>query len=314
MGCSGHDARCRDRVRVRRRRGQCRARCAAARRREPRSHRDGRDRGGAGRRHGGCQVRDRAGTATTAIDGTVHGHDRRRRAALRASCHWPGSSSCIRWQPEPAQAARANITPVTELAVARLAGDTPSAYYAAFNAASASSLTDAAAQAAATAAVDTLKSGGVDFSARRQRPERPAGRRNGAVVGDAYDQRLDALKVALAASAVTLPQLSQAVAARLAGGVVGQQDRHRFAAAPSCCSRRPHPTVRRCAAGGIGSSSTPTAAQRPPQESSRSTRRRSLWSTPSAARSRSLRRRPAPTPMRMAAKFSSTRRASGSPA
>jgi len=109
-------------------------------------------------------------------------------------------------------APRANITPVTELAVARHAGELPAAYYAAFDGARAAALTDAAVQAAATATVDTLKAGGVDFNLGVNVLNGPLVAKNGAVVGDAYDQRLDALKAAIAAAGVTLAELSQAVA------------------------------------------------------------------------------------------------------
>ena len=109
-------------------------------------------------------------------------------------------------------AARANLTPVTELATARLAGDLPSTYYAAFDTAAAVALTDAAAQAAAAAVVDTLKPGGVDFGAGANMLTGPLLASHGAVAGDAYDQRLDTLKTAMASAAVTLPELTQAVA------------------------------------------------------------------------------------------------------
>ena len=110
------------------------------------------------------------------------------------------------------QSARANLTPVSELTVARLAAALPATYYAAFDAAAAAALTDAVAQAAASAVIETLKPGGVDFSATANVLNGALVAANGTVVGDAYDQGLDALQSKLTASGTTQAQLTQAVA------------------------------------------------------------------------------------------------------
>ena len=102
--------------------------------------------------------------------------------------------------------ARADITPVTELVVARLAGDLPATYYAGFNATAAAALTPASAQSAATAVVDTLKTGGVDLSTA------------GDVLtgtlapGGAYATGLTALQTSLTATGTTLATLTQSTA------------------------------------------------------------------------------------------------------
>ena len=108
--------------------------------------------------------------------------------------------------------ARANVTPVTELAVARFAGDLPATAYAGFGAANASTLIDAAAQGAATAVVETLKAGGVDFGAGANVLTGALAASHGAVAGDANDQRLDALGATMATRGVTLAALAQGVA------------------------------------------------------------------------------------------------------
>ncbi|MEO8835852.1 MAG: hypothetical protein ABI364_03845 [Caldimonas sp.] len=111
------------------------------------------------------------------------------------------------------QSARADLTPVTELVVARLAGDVPSAYYAAFGGAGAASPTSTAAQAATLSAIDTLRTGGVDFSALGVGVlTGPLVAANGSIAGDGYDQRLDALGRAITATGVTIAQLAQAFA------------------------------------------------------------------------------------------------------
>ena len=102
------------------------------------------------------------------------------------------------------QSARANITPVTELVVARLAAASPATYYSAFT--GAAGPTDAAAQAALTAVVEMLKPAGTDFG-------NGANALSGALVaGDAQDQKLDALQVRLTANALSLAEFAAAVA------------------------------------------------------------------------------------------------------
>ena len=117
--------------------------------------------------------------------------------------------------------ARANLTPVSELTVARFAAVSPPTYYAAFDATAAAALTDAGAQAAASAAIDTLKPSGIDFSGGANVLNGALVAANGTALGDAYDQRLDALKLKLTASGVTLAQLAQAVALATPGAAAG---------------------------------------------------------------------------------------------
>ncbi len=102
--------------------------------------------------------------------------------------------------------ARADITPVTELVVARLAGDLPATYYAGFNAAAAAALTPANAQSAATAVVDTLKTGGVDLSAAGDVLTGTL------ATGGAYATGLTALQTSLTATGTTLATLTQSTA------------------------------------------------------------------------------------------------------
>ena len=100
--------------------------------------------------------------------------------------------------------ARANLTPVSELVLARLSGQDPAAYYAAFDA-------NAALDAAkVTAAVDgvtaALKGGGVDLTGI----DVLAGAlvaANGANAGNAFGQALDTLQAKLATAGTTLAEL-----------------------------------------------------------------------------------------------------------
>ena len=102
--------------------------------------------------------------------------------------------------------ARANLTPVTELVVARVAGDLPANYYAGFSAGASAALTPAAAQSASTAVVDTLKAGGVDLTASGDLLVGPL------PASGAYATGLAALQTALTASGTTLAALTQAIA------------------------------------------------------------------------------------------------------
>lgn len=106
--------------------------------------------------------------------------------------------------------ATANLTPATELVVARLAGSMPAAYFDAFGAAPAAALTPDAAQAAVASVEQTLQEGGVDFSAAGDLLTGPIVAAGG---GNAHDQALGALSSRLAASGSTLAQVAAAVAA-----------------------------------------------------------------------------------------------------
>ena len=91
-------------------------------------------------------------------------------------------------------AARANITPVSELVMASLSGGTPSSYFDAFDATAAGALTAAKADAAVAAVVTTLKAGGVDLTDTGNVLTATLVADNGSTAGNAFDQVLDALK------------------------------------------------------------------------------------------------------------------------
>ena len=100
--------------------------------------------------------------------------------------------------------ARANLTPVSELVLARLAGQSPAAYYGAFDANAA--LDAAKVTAAVDGVIAALKSGGVDLTGI----DVLAGAlvaANGSTAGNAFDQALDSLKAKLAAAGTTLAEL-----------------------------------------------------------------------------------------------------------
>ena len=94
-------------------------------------------------------------------------------------------------------AARANITPVSELVMASLSGGTPSSYFDAFDATAAGALTAAKADAAVAAVVTTLKAGGVDLTDTGNVLTATLVAANGSTAGNAFDQVLDALKTKL---------------------------------------------------------------------------------------------------------------------
>jgi hypothetical protein len=104
--------------------------------------------------------------------------------------------------------AQANLTPVTELVVARLAGSGASAYFSSFG----GSVSAAEVQAAVDAVVATLKDGGLDLTAAGNPLSGTLVAASGSTAGDAYDQALDTLKTRLAANGSTLAALADTVA------------------------------------------------------------------------------------------------------
>jgi hypothetical protein len=112
--------------------------------------------------------------------------------------------------------ARANLTPATQLIVARLAAADPAGYYTAFGSASAAALTAAVVTAAQTAVVDTLRAGGVDFGAVADLVAGTLRAQNGGTTGNAYDQLLDALNARFAATGTTLAAITTAVVSQAA--------------------------------------------------------------------------------------------------
>lgn len=107
----------------------------------------------------------------------------------------------------------ANITPVTQLIVARLAGGDPAAYFAAFDATAATGVTSAKVAAAQTSVVATLKAAGQDLSGLGDLLTGSLVPAAGGSAGNAYDKALDALKAALTAGGITLADLSKTVIA-----------------------------------------------------------------------------------------------------
>lgn len=101
----------------------------------------------------------------------------------------------------------ANITPVTEMVVARFAGQPPTDYYAAFDADLASTATTAAVQLAVTATLDVLNAAGLDTAAIGHPITSALVASSAASTGDSHDQVLDALGAKIAAAELTLADL-----------------------------------------------------------------------------------------------------------
>ena len=108
--------------------------------------------------------------------------------------------------------ATANVSPVTNLIVANLAGADPVGFYTAFNATTAATVTPAAITSANSAVVSTLKAGGIDLSSVGDLITAALVPATGTTAGNAYDKALDALKTTLAASGTSLSSLTQTVA------------------------------------------------------------------------------------------------------
>ena len=104
--------------------------------------------------------------------------------------------------------ARANLTPASQLVLARLSGGDPAALYAGFDATAAAALDTSAVQTAATAVVQVLRDAGVDFSTVGDLFTAPLVAANGSTAGNAFDQALDLLRTRLAASNTTLAALA----------------------------------------------------------------------------------------------------------
>ncbi len=109
--------------------------------------------------------------------------------------------------------ARANITPVSELIMARLAGGDPASFFTSFDGSAANTVIEANVQAAVDAIIETLKSAGIDFSGIGDVLTGELVAATGAGgQGNAFDQVLDALGAALSSSGTTLAQLTETVA------------------------------------------------------------------------------------------------------
>lgn len=105
----------------------------------------------------------------------------------------------------------ANITPLTQLLVASLAGAEPAAFFDGFSASTASSVTDSAINTAQTAVLNTLSEAGIDVSGLSA-----TSLVSGALVpgstANAYDVALEALGAKLESSGTTLALLTTTVA------------------------------------------------------------------------------------------------------
>lgn len=103
-----------------------------------------------------------------------------------------------------------NITPLTELVVAKLAAGAPSELFTTFDAAAQAKLTTSGVNAA-LGAVTTALQGAVDLAGINPIKD-PLVAANGSTTGDALDQKLDALQAVLGAAQTTLAELTTAVA------------------------------------------------------------------------------------------------------
>ena len=163
------------------------------------------------------------GTATTAADGTY------------TITLTTGSLPCVLKVTTPTGAlysvatgtgttVKANITPFTQLIVANLLGSDPAAFFTAFTAANATTLSATAVAAAQVKVVDILKSNGIDASTVGDLLAGSLVAASGSVTGNAMDKLLDSLSTKLAASSVTLADLTvsvqQATATATPTGVV----------------------------------------------------------------------------------------------
>ena len=115
--------------------------------------------------------------------------------------------------------ATANITPLTQLVVASLAGADPAALFASFGSSNAAAVTSTTVASAQAAVVKTMASAGVDIGALGDLVTGPLTAATATASGNAYDAALDALQAKLAATidsdghAMTLATLTEAVAA-----------------------------------------------------------------------------------------------------
>lgn len=106
----------------------------------------------------------------------------------------------------------ANITPLTELLVAQLAGQDPAAFATAVDASKLALVTPANVAAAQTAVVATLTAAGVDTAAVGNFVSGTLVAAVGGTGGNAYDQVLDALATTLTSAGTTLATLTTTVA------------------------------------------------------------------------------------------------------
>ncbi|HSM21337.1 MAG TPA: hypothetical protein VK876_03910 [Rubrivivax sp.] len=108
--------------------------------------------------------------------------------------------------------ATANITPVSELVVAQLGGQSPADFFATFDAAAAGALGAAAVQQAVDHVVEVVKAAGIDLSGVGHVLSAPLVAAAEGNPGNDFDQKLDALMVQLEASGTSLASVATSVA------------------------------------------------------------------------------------------------------
>lgn len=152
-----------------------------------------------------------SGTTTTNADGTysisITG------AALPCVLHVTGGGTELYSLAEAgsASAVHANITPLSQLIAAQVAGGDPAALFANFDASAQTRLT-ASNVAAAITSVTAALSGAIDLTGVDPLKDTLVAASAG-TTGNALDQKLDALKAALAAAGVTLADVTTALVA-----------------------------------------------------------------------------------------------------
>lgn len=151
------------------------------------------------------------GTATTIADGsytvTISG------GSLPCVMHVTAGSTELYSLAEggSGNAVRANITPLSQLVAAQVAGADPATLFANFDASAQTRLT-AANVATAIAAVTSALSGTIDLTGIDPLKDSLVAA-NGGTAGNTLDQKLDALKAALAAAGVTLADVTTTLVA-----------------------------------------------------------------------------------------------------
>lgn len=152
-----------------------------------------------------------SGTTTTNADGTysisITG------AALPCVLHVTGGGTELYSLAEAgsASAVHANITPLSQLIAAQVAGGDPAALFANFDASAQTRLT-ASNVAAAITSVTAALSGAIDLTGVDPLKDTLVAASAG-TTGNALDQKLDALKAALAAAGITLADVTTALVA-----------------------------------------------------------------------------------------------------
>jgi hypothetical protein len=106
-----------------------------------------------------------------------------------------------------------NVTPISELIVAQLAGNLPVSYFSSFDKTAAAAINAAGLQTAARDVVQILKDGDVDFSAVPDVISAHLIAASTTNLGNGFDQSLDALQTAMKQAGTSMKALTEAVAA-----------------------------------------------------------------------------------------------------